>query len=88
MENETDFFAYTLSFQKKKKKQENRNRIQKTVFPTLPSKKQLFFYSWIHQKKSTVKKKKQSLQEESKKGELHKNEKPFFKRQKDKTWNK
>ena len=64
MENETDFFAHTLSF--KKKKQENRNRIQKIVFPTFPSKNN-FFYCWIHQKKSTVKKRNRVYKKNQKK---------------------
>ena len=64
MENTTDFFAHTLSFQKKKNKQENRNRIQKTVYHHFHQKNN-FFHSWIHQKKDN-KTKKQSLQEESK----------------------
>ena len=50
MENTTDFFAHTLSFQKKKNKQENRNRIQKTVYHHFHQKNN-FFHSWIHQKK-------------------------------------
>ena len=82
MENTTDFFAYTLSFQKKKKEQKQNT---KDSFPSFPSKNN-FFYSWIHQKKRTAKKKKQSLQEESKKRRVKQNEKPLFKRQKNKTW--
>ena len=64
-----------MSFQKKKK--ENRNRIQKIVFPSFPSKNN-FCYSWIPQKKKDSKKRETDLKRRIKKGELHKNEKPFF----------
>ena len=74
MENTSDVFAHTLSFQKKKK---NRNTIHKIVFPSYPSKNN-FFYSWIHQKKEDSKQRETSLKRRIKKGELHKNEKPFF----------
>ena len=59
--------------------------MQKIVFPSFPSRNN-FSNSWIHQKKDS-KKKKQSLQEESKK-RVKQNEKPFFKRQKNETWKK
>ena len=81
MENTTDFFAHTLSFQKKNK-QENRNRIQKTVYHHFPSKNN-FFHSWIHQKKDN---KKNRVYKKNQKMRVKQNEKPFFKRQKNKTW--
>ena len=74
MENTTDVFAHTMSFQKKTREQKHNSKDSFSII----SIKNIFFYFWIHHKKRTAKKRETDLKRRIKKGQLHKNEKPFF----------
>ena len=63
--------------------QENRNRKQKSVFPTFHDKKHILIFGYI--KKGE--KKRNRVEKKNQKKAGYKNEKPFFKTQKkDQTW--
>ena len=84
MENTTDFFAHTLSFQKKKKQTREQKQNTKDSLPSFPSKKQLF--SFLDTSKKRTIKKRNRVYKKNQKMRVKQNEKPFFKRQKNKTW--
>ena len=83
MENTTDFFAHTLSFQKKKNKRTETE--YKRQFTIISIKKQLFSFLDTSNKKRTIKKRNR-VYKKNPKMRVKQNEKPFFKRQKNKTW--
>ena len=84
MENTTDFFAHTLSFQKKKKTNKRTETEYKRQFTIISIKKTTFFIlGYI--KKRTIKKRNR-VYKKNQKMRVKQNEKPFFKRQKNKTW--
>ena len=60
-----------------KKKKENRNRVQKKVFPSFPSNKQLFLILGYIKKKTV--KKRNRVYKKNQKRRVKQNEKPFFK---------
>ena len=84
MENTTDFFAYTLPFFFEKNKR-TETEYKRQFFHHFHQ-KTTFSYSWIHQKKRTVKKRNRVNKKNQKKRRVKQSEKPFFKRQKNKTW--
>ena len=78
MENKTDFFAHKMFLN-----QENRNRKQKSVFPTLHDKKNTFLFLDTSKRR----KKRNRVEKKNQKKAGYKNEKPFFQdTEKEQTW--